>query len=141
VAGVGTEFTAIRALFHDPGQNSPLQGSTTLFGSLNGTAMLTGRVGVLASDSTLLYGKVGVGFASVTANPDFFTFGSGGTKWLAAHQVGGGIETMLTDNASLRVEGTVTTVDRGFVVDLTQTDQATLYPSTVAANAGLFWRF
>lgn len=141
VAGVGTEFTAIHAMFHDPGQNSPLQGSTTLFGSLNGTAMLAGRVGYLASDSTLLYGKMGIGFASVTANPDFFTFGSGGTRWLPAYQFGGGIETMLTENASLRIEGTVTTVDRGFVVDLTQTDQATLYPSTVAANAGLFWRF
>ncbi len=141
VVGGGAELSLTDAKFNDPGQNSPLQGSTTLFGTLDGAAMVTGRVGFLTSDSTLVYAKIGVGLAQVTANPDFFTFGSGGTKWLAAHQVGGGIETLLTENASLRLEGTVTTVDQGFVVDLTQTDQATLYPSTVTANAGLFWRF
>ncbi len=141
VVGTGAELSLFDAKFDDPGQNSPLQGSTTLFGTLDGAGMVTARVGFLASDSTLVYTKFGLGLAQVTANPDFFTFGSGGTRWLVAHQVGGGVETLLTDNASLRLEGTVTTVDQGFVVDLTQTDQATLYPSTVTANAGLFWRF
>jgi opacity protein-like surface antigen len=103
--------------------------------------MVTGRLGYLTNDSTLLYGKVGLGVAQVTANPEFFTFGSGGTQWLAAHQMGAGIETMLNENASLRLEGLLTTVDQGFVVDLTQTDQATLFPSAVSANAGLSWRF
>ena len=141
VVGVGGEYLLTYAKFHDPGQNSPLQGSTTLVGSLDATAMLTGRVGMLANDSTLIYGKIGLGVARVTANPDFFTFASGGTRWRTAHQIGAGIETLLTDNASLRLEGLLTTVDEGFVVDLTQADQATLYPSAVTANAGIFWRF
>lgn len=141
LAGVGVDFVATQARFYDPGQNSPLQGSTTLFGSLDATAMVTARVGFLASESALIYGKIGVGFASVSANPDFFTFGSGGTQWLPAHQVGGGFETMIADNASFKVEGLVTMLDKGLVVDLTQTDQATLIPSAVTANAGISWRF
>jgi outer membrane immunogenic protein len=141
VAGLGAEFLATHAQFFDPGQNSPLQGSTTLFGSLDATAMLSGRVGLLTSDSTLVYGKAGLGLAQVTANPDFFTFGSGGTRWLVANQVGGGVETLVNEKMSMRLEGMLTTVTQGFVVDLTQTDQATLFPSAVTANAGLSWRF
>jgi len=42
VAGVEAEVQITDAKFYDPAQNSPQQGSTKLFGSIDGTAMLAG---------------------------------------------------------------------------------------------------
>lgn len=141
VVGVGAEFAPLSTAFRDPEQNSSQVGATTLFGSLDATAMVTARLGFLASPTTLLYAKGGVGYVQTTANPEFFTFGSGGTRWLPGYQFGGGAETMVAPNVSLRLEGMMTQATEGFVVDLTQFGQASLYPSTITTNAGLNWRF
>jgi outer membrane immunogenic protein len=137
VGGGAIELQAMTAQFFDPSQNSPLQGSTKLIGSIDNTFMLTGRVGAMLDPSTLLYAKAGLGLVRTTANPEFFTFGSGGSKWLLGHEVGAGIETMVTDNLSLKLEGLYATADQGFTVDLTQAGQATLHPSTFSAIAGV----
>jgi len=96
---------------------------------------------VLADPSTLIYLKGGLGILQTTANPKFFTFGSGGTKYLIGHEVGLGVETMINSQLSLGFEGLYTMADQGFTVDLTQTDQATLFPSTVSATAKLNWHY
>ncbi len=141
VAGVGVDAQAMNADFFDPAQNSPLQGSTKLFGNISGTAMVTARAGVMLDPSTLFYVKGGVGYVRTTANPEFFTFGSGGTRWLQGHEFGLGVESMLTDAIGLKLEGLYTAADQPFVVDLTQTDQAMLSPSTLSATAGLTWHY
>ena len=141
VAGISAEVKVLDSKFYDPAQNSPLQGSTKLFGSIDGTAMISGRVGLLADNSTLIYAKAGIGLLKTTANPQFFTFGSGGTKYLLGHEVGLGVETMINDQLSLGFEGLYTMADQGYTVDLTQTDQATLFPSTVSATAKLNWHY
>ena len=131
----------MNANFYEPSQNSPLVGSTKLFGTISATAMVTGRVGLLIDPSTLFYVKGGVGYVRTTANPEFFTFGSGGTRWLPGHELGLGVESMLTDAIGLKLEGLYTVADQPFVVDLTQTDQAMLSPSTLSATAGLTWHY
>lgn len=141
VAGVEADVKVLDAKFYDPAQNSPQQGSTKLFGSIDGTAMLSGRLGMLTDAHTLVYLKGGMGVLQTTANPKFFTFGSGGTKYLIGHEVGVGVETMITDQLSLGVEGLYTMADQGYTVDLTQTDQATLFPSTLSATAKLNWHY
>lgn len=105
VVGAGVELAKTEAKFYDPGQNSPLQGSTKLFASIDGTAMVTGRVGFVATPGTLVYAKGGIGVLRTTANPEFFTFDSGGTKLLLGHTIGGGVEAMVTDNLSVKLEG------------------------------------
>ena len=141
VAGVGFDAQGMNANFYEPSQNSPLVGSTKLFGTISATAMVTGRVGLLIDPSTLFYVKGGVGYVRTTANPEFFTFGSGGTRWLPGHELGLGVESMLTDAIGLKLEGLYTVADQPFVVDLTQTDQAMLSPSTLSATAGLTWHY
>ena len=141
VAGVGLDAQAMNANFFDPAQNSPLQGSTKLFGNISGTAMVTARAGLMLDPSTLFYVKGGVGYIRTTANPDFFTFGSGGTRWLPGHELGLGVESMLTDAVGLKLEGLYTVADQPFVAALTQIDEAKLSPSTLSATAGVTFHY
>ncbi|NGP18565.1 outer membrane protein [Devosia aurantiaca] len=141
VFGVEADWQLLGGQFFDPAQNSPLEGSTELIGSVDNSFFISGRVGFLANPDTLIYGKGGIGVIETTANPEFFTFDSGGTQTLPAVQLGGGFETRLADHVNLRLEGLYTHTTEGFVVDLTQEEQATLFPSTVSAKAGLVFHF
>lgn len=108
-------------------QNFRMEGSTQPAGSID-SFMISGRVGFPANPSTLVYAKAGDNVIETSANPEFFTFDSGRPETLAAHQLGFGIETNLTEHVNLRLEGLYTAASEGLVVELAQEGQATLTP-------------
>ncbi|MBK5927341.1 outer membrane protein [Rhodobaculum claviforme] len=108
-----------------------------------------GRVGLMTSDSTMVYGLLGVSQArfrasgSATAGTD--TLLDGGYKWKQSGPViGAGIETRLADNMTLRMEyryyrlGTQNIINEQF---LGTTLDAGSRTSIQTVQAGVNWRF
>lgn len=99
-----------------------------------------GRLGVLANDSTLLYGLVAYTGAQTSGGVELFGSGlSLDTPKLSGWSVGAGIETRLTDNLFLRGEYRYTMFDTesydfgGLRVDFDQ--------DLHSARVGLAWKF
>ncbi len=141
VIGAEVEAAYIGAEFNDPSMNSPAPDSTTLFGTLEATYALSARVGYVTSPSTLVYLKGGFAGMVMNANEDFFALDGGGSKTLSAYQVGGGIESALTDKLTLRVEGVYTAATDSIVTENSQVGQVEIKPSLLTGRIGLAYRF
>lgn len=137
VAG-SAEFTSL--VFYDPDQDSPFTDATTEFGSVTAIIALTGRVGYLVDESTLVYGKAGLAALLTHASPDFFALDGGDGEWLPGVQFGGGIETAIAENLTLSLEGTYTQAMDALVTTNLQSDQIELTPGVLAARMGLHYR-
>ncbi len=99
------------------------------------------RAGYFATPSTLVYAKGGFAGLWTDANDEFFALDGGGSKMLAAFQVGAGIESALTDKWSLRVEGLYTKAFNSLVTANSQPDQNELKPSLLTGKIGLAYHF
>lgn len=141
VAGLEVDASWLNLKFDDPMGNSGVLNPPPLFATVHASLMASARIGWLASPSTLLYAKAGFGGLLTEANADFWPLGDGGTKLLPAYQVGGGIESALTDNLTLRVEGLYTAATSSFDVTNTALDQISLKPTMLTGKVGLAWRF
>lgn len=139
--GVEAGATYLDARFEDPSQNSGDPTAPTLFGTVKAAVSLTARAGYIATPSTLLYVKGGFAGLFAEANEDFFALDGGGSKMLSAYQVGAGVETAVTENVSLRVEGLYTRAIDDLVVTNSQTEQNALKPSLLTGKIGLAYRF
>jgi outer membrane immunogenic protein len=139
--GVEAGGSYLNAEFHDPLQNAFIPGGPTVFGTIKGMYSVSARVGYLATPATLLYLKGGFAGLMTEAKADFFALDGGESKTLAAYQVGGGIETALTDSLSLRIEGLYTKATDSITVTNSQPAQNTLKPSLLTARIGLAYHF
>ncbi|MGB3645621.1 MAG: outer membrane beta-barrel protein [Mesorhizobium sp.] len=135
----GAEYLSAR--FDDPARNSGDPAGPTLFGTVKGVLSLSARAGYFATPSTLVYAKGGFAGLWTDANDEFFALDGGGSKMLAAFQVGAGIESALTDKWSLRVEGLYTKAFNGLVTANSQPDQNELKPSLLTGKIGLAYHF
>ena len=141
VLGVEADATYLNAEFEDPTQNSLDPNAPTVFGTVDAVFALTARAGYVASPSTLIYVKGGFAGLLTEANEEFFPLDGGERKVLSAYQIGGGIESALTEKLTLRVEGLYTEATEGVVVNNSQPDQITLTPSLLTGRVGLAYRF
>lgn len=141
VIGAEAEVAYVGAKFDDPSMNSFGTGATTLFGTLEATYALSARIGYVATPSTLVYLKGGFAGMVMNANEDFFALDNGGTKTLAAYQVGAGIESALTEKLTLRVEGIYTEATSEIVLGNSQDVQVAIKPSLLTGRIGLAYRF
>jgi outer membrane immunogenic protein len=139
--GVEAGADYLDARFKDPSQNSLDPSAPTLFGTVKAELSLTARAGYFATPSTLVYAKGGFAGLWTDANDEFFGLDGGGSKMLSAYQIGGGIESALTDKLSLRVEGLYTKAVDGLTVANTQLDQNELKPSLLPGRIGLAYHF
>ncbi len=135
----GAEYLSAR--FDDPARNSGDPAGPTLFGTVKGVLSLSARAGYFATPSTLVYAKGGFAGLWTDANDEFFALDGGGSKMLAAFQVGAGIESALTDKWSLRVEGLYTKAFNSLVTANSQPDQNELKPSLLTGKIGLAYHF
>lgn len=106
----------------------------------NWTATVTGRVGVEVSPRTLAYAKGGyalINAESTTAAGGFDAVA--GETQLNGYVVGGGIETMVSDRISLRVEGTYTEATEDLVSEALVTPFS-YRPSNLAVSVGFAYR-
>lgn len=141
---IGAELTAdyLGLVYVDPDQNSPDVGSDTRFATVDGIIALTARLGAKINASTLLYGKVGVAGLYTTANEDFFADRGGGEEeLLPGYQIGLGIETAVTDNMTIGVEGLYTAATESLVTDNLQIDQVALKPEVLTGKVSLKFHF
>jgi opacity protein-like surface antigen len=141
LVGVEAGGTYLNAKFDDPEQNAFFPMGTTLFGKIKGLYSASARVGYLATPATLLYLKGGYAGMVTEANPDFFALSGGGTKTLSAYQLGAGIESALTDNITLRVEGLYTKATDSITAINSQPAQNTLKPSLLSGKIGIAYHF
>jgi len=108
----------------------------------NWTATVTGRVGVEVSPKTLLYAKGGYASINAEASDQAGVFIIPEETQLDGYTAGGGIETMLSDRFSLRVEGTYTAAFDEFTPD-SEFGPGSSYsyrPSNLAVSVGFAYR-
>ena len=87
-------------------------------------------------------GKVGVAGLYTTANEDFFSdHGGGEEELLPGYQIGLGIETAVTDNMTIGVEGLYTAATESLVTDNLQIDQVALKPEVLTGKVSLKFHF
>lgn len=141
VLGAEAEAAYVDVKFHDPFMNQGIGDATTLFGTIKATYALSARVGYVTSPSTLVYLKGG--FAGIVMDPNREFFGTEVElkKTLSAYQVGAGIESALTNNISMRVEGMYIEATDSIVVDHSQIGQLEIKPSLLTGRIGLAYRF
>ncbi|MDR3374084.1 MAG: outer membrane beta-barrel protein [Ancalomicrobiaceae bacterium] len=97
------------------------------------TGSLTGKVGVLVSPRTLVYGKIGPGLLSLDGYKDF---GDKLADTFVELHAGVGVESKLTDQLSLRFEGSYTGGGR----TLSLNDGTYNYrPQLLQSKLGLVW--
>jgi outer membrane immunogenic protein len=115
------------------------------FGSIDDVLAVTARAGWLASSSTLIYAKGGPAWIGMSTDWDYWNNiapNTTGRRTLAGYQVGVGVETFVTSNVSVRVEGLYTGVGEKIVLNGTNgPDEFTLRPSTLAATTGVALHF
>jgi outer membrane immunogenic protein len=125
--------------------SSGFYGTFYKFASLGGDLALSARAGWLATPDTLLYGRVGA--ASMQVKTDYgywnnYAPNPTGTRYMPALLTGFGMETFVTSNLSVRVEGDWYSATNPIVFNGTVTPREfTLRPSMVSANTGLAWHF
>lgn len=103
---------------------------------------LRGRLGVLVMPSTLIYAAGGLAYADIRATRD--SGATVGEDWRAGWTVGGGVETMVAPQLSLKLEylystfpGTATT----YTIIATSTPVTAVERDVHMARAGLNWHF
>lgn len=141
VISAEADVAYVNAKFEDFPYDPFATGSTNLFGTLKATYALSARVGFVATPSTLIYAKGGLGGMVMNANEDYFALENGGTKTLSAYQVGAGIESALTEKLALRIEGLYATATEEIILGDSQTDQVSIKPSLLTGRIGLAYRF
>lgn len=141
VAGVELEGSWLDFDFHDPRNDAFVTDPPSLVATVQASFMASARIGRVVSPGTLLYAKAGFGALLVDANEEFFPLGGGGSETLAAYQIGAGIESALTDNVTMRLEGLYTEATDHITADNTQSGQVEIKPSLITARIGLAYRF
>jgi opacity protein-like surface antigen len=107
------------------------------WGDLDWMAALDGRAGLLVSPQTLVYAKGG--FALIDFRSDYPNYPTGpqSHELLNGFQVGGGIETRVSDRLSVRVEGVYTAALKGLEFDSSPPTQDHFFtPHVVSADIG-----
>lgn len=117
-----------------------VSGTVYNFAKIDQVLALTGRLGWLATPSTLFYFKAGPATLRMNANPDYWA-GSLSPNTLtpsnfSGYQAGVGVETYLTPNLSVRFEGLYSHTDTKIIINGTVPQEFTLQPSVVSALAG-----
>ena len=143
---VGAQYSKswMKLVFDEPTGNGIIN-PIFRFASISNITAVTGRVGVLATPSTLVYGRAGPARIDFTASPDYFNVvnpasGAGRSK-LHASQVGGGIETFVTDHVALRVEGLFTKANEDVVINGVAPGDTRLRASVTTGTVGLLAKF
>ena len=116
-------------------------GETTDFVSYDWMAAVTARAGYLIDPATLAYAKAGWAVIDTKTNRDYF-FDDARSATLNGIQVGAGIETRLTSNVSLKVEGLYTEATEKLWLNFGDIpDVNYIKPAIVTGNVGLAARF
>jgi outer membrane immunogenic protein len=143
---VGAQYSKswMKLGFDDPVGNGGIT-NTFRFASIRNVTAVTGRVGVLVTPSTLVYGRAGPARIDFTSSPDYFNVvnpaSGAGQKKLHASQVGGGIETFVTDHVALRVEGLFTKANEDVVLNGIAPADTRLRATVTTGTVGLLAKF
>jgi outer membrane immunogenic protein len=113
------------------------------FGEVDTVYAVTGRVGFLVTPASLIYAKGGAAWIRTTVTDEAVAqLGTEGTEeTLQGYQVGGGIETLVGNNVSLRVEGLYTKATDEITFDGAQPDDFAVQPEIFSARLGASYRF
>lgn len=115
------------------------------FATISRVSAVTGRVGVLVTPSVLAYFRAGPAWMRFTAEPTYFNAinanSGAGTSTLSATQFGLGIETFLTNNLALRIEGLNTTARSDVVLNGILPSDTTLSTSVTTGTVSLLAKF
>lgn len=110
------------------------------FANIDRVMALTGRLGVLVTPDTLLYGKAGP--AEIRMTPDINYWNSivpnavGGTPF-PGYEAGFGIESYVLPNLSVRLEAVYVHSDRRLLLNGVVPNEFTLQPSIISTTLGL----
>jgi outer membrane immunogenic protein len=114
------------------------------FAKIDRILALTGRAGWLATPNTLFYVKAGYAELRMTPNAQYFNSiapNSTPATTFPGYQAGIGAETYVTQNISVRVEGTYTHTGRNVVLNGTVPSEFTLQPSVLSTTLGTAFHF
>jgi outer membrane immunogenic protein len=143
---VGAQYSKswMKLGFDDPVGNGGIN-NIFRFASISNITAVTGRLGFLATPSTLVYGRAGPARIDFTASPDYFNVVNpaslAGRSKLRASQVGGGIETFVTDHVALRVEGLFTKANEDVVLNGIAPGDTRLRATVTTGTVGLLAKF
>ena len=101
---------------------------------------VTGRVGWLATPETLFYGKAGPAWLRMTPNSAYWnatTPNAVAATTFSGYQVGGGVETYVTSNISVRAETVYTYTGRELIFNGVVPSEFTIRPSILSGIIGL----
>jgi outer membrane immunogenic protein len=138
VVGVEASGTWTDLAFEDEGL-----GDAEVFAEVDAIYAVTGRLGFLVTPASLIYAKGGAAWIRTTVTDDAAAvFGTEGDEdTLQGYQVGGGIETLVGNNVSLRVEGLYTKATDEITFDGAQPDDFAVQPEIFSARLGASYRF
>ena len=145
MAVVGVEVSAnfSHGNFIDPA-GTGLANEFHRFASVDRVLAATARVGWLATPGTLLYAKGGRASMNMAIDTAYWTAlapNVGGNKSLPAWQAGVGVETYVTPDISLRIEGLYTAAMNSVVMQGTSPDVISLRPSDMSGTFGVALHF
>lgn len=115
-------------------------GTVYKFASIDRQLALTGRVGWLATADTLLYVKAGPANIRFTPNEEYWNAiapNTVGGQTFSGYQAGIGVESFITHNLSIRVEGLYTHTGQKVVLQGVVPDEFALQPSVASVLLGL----
>jgi opacity protein-like surface antigen len=114
------------------------------FAKIEGTYALTARAGWLVTPSTLFYVKGGPSEIRVTPDSLFFNAVAANvtpTRSLFGYQAGGGAETFVTSNVSVRAEGLYTYTPDTIILNGAVPNQIKLKPYVLSGTVGAALHF
>jgi outer membrane immunogenic protein len=145
VVGVEASGNFDKANFFTAAGSGGLLGTFYNFAAIDNVFAVTARGGWLASPNTLLYVKGGPAWIRMSTNYDYWNNiapNATGSRTFSGYQLGVGVETFVTSNVSVRLEGLYTRVDGNVVLNGTITPgEFTLQPSIMAATTGVALHF
>jgi outer membrane immunogenic protein len=145
VLGLEASANYDKANFSNAAGSGGLLGTFYQFASVNSVYAVTARGGWLFSPDTLLYAKVGPAWVQMSTNNGYWNNiapNATGSKTLSGYQAGLGVETFVTPNVSVRVEGLYTRVDGNVLLNGTiVAREFSLQPAIMAATTGVALHF
>jgi len=110
------------------------------FANIDKVLAFTGRAGFLMTPDTLIYGKAGPASFRMTPDPAYWNSiapnSTGGTLF-RGYVAGGGVETFVLPNVSVRFETLYTHTDDKVTLNGTVPNEFTLRPSIISATLGV----